>query len=123
MKHRATPRFVALAASWPPLRRQRRPMRAQWQLRRKIEANHVVRGGPDWLGFHYGISRTRSPPFFIVDSADQAERIEGRARCNIFSAIRFSGFSLSDLEFAVGLGCRDDHVLGAAVAAMRIAQV
>jgi hypothetical protein len=30
---------------------------------------------------------------------------------------------LADLEFAVGLGGRDDHVLGAAVAAMRIRQI
>src|SRR6266851_2210798 len=33
------------------------------------------------------------------------------------------GAVLADLEFAVGLGGRDDHVLGAAVAAMRIGQV
>jgi hypothetical protein len=31
--------------------------------------------------------------------------------------------ALPDLEFAVGLGGRNNHVLGAAVAAMRVAQI
>src|SRR5258705_13703949 len=104
MKHRATPRFAVLAASYPPLRLRCPAMRARRRPRLKAGAGHGATVAPDQLDFHDDIPRT----------------------CNVSPLTRWLAFddlNLTHLEFAIGLRCRDDDMLRTTVATMRIAEV